>query len=85
MTTAINEKRYADATRVKQNLEQVQRDKAAKREKLNSEFQPRFFTSVTEPSGKPELTAYGKLTLKGLGEGKYGIDFLPEVGVDYDK
>jgi len=85
VTTAINEKRFGDATRIKQDLEQVQRDKAAKRKELSAEFQPRFFTSVTESSGKPELTAYGKLALKGLDEGKYGINFVPEPGVDAEK
>ncbi|KAJ9604152.1 hypothetical protein H2200_011675 [Cladophialophora chaetospira] len=82
VTTAINEKRYSDATRIKQDLEQAQRDKAAKREKLNTEFRPRFFTTVTESSGKPELTAYGKLALQGLDEGKYSINFMPEPGID---
>jgi oxysterol-binding protein-related protein 9/10/11 len=66
VTSAINEKRYADATRIKQDLEQAQRDKAAKRKELNAEFQPRFFTAVTEPSGKPELTEYGKDALLGM-------------------
>jgi oxysterol-binding protein-related protein 9/10/11 len=82
VTTAINEKRFSDATRTKQDLEQVQRDKAAKRKEINAEFQPRFFTKVTEPSGKPELTTLGKQTLKGLDEGKYGLEFVPEPGVD---
>ncbi|ETI25255.1 hypothetical protein G647_04630 [Cladophialophora carrionii CBS 160.54] len=82
VTTAINEKRFSDATRVKQDLEQAQRDKAAKRKELNVEFQPRFFTGVTESSGKPELTEYGKEVLKGMGEGKYGINFVPEPGID---
>jgi hypothetical protein len=82
VTTAINEKRFNDATRVKQDLEQAQRDKAAKRKELNVDFRPRFFTGVTEPSGKPELTEYGKEVLKRMGEGKYGIDFVPEPGID---
>lgn len=82
VTTAINEKRYGDATRIKQDLEQAQRDKAAKRQQQDVEYQPRFFTAVTEPSGKPELTAYGKETLKGLDEGSFGIKFVPEPGID---
>jgi oxysterol-binding protein-related protein 9/10/11 len=82
VTSAINEKRYTDATRVKQDLEQAQRDKAAKRLELKTEYQPRFFTKVTEQSGKPELTAYGKSTLKGLAEAKYGLEFVPEPGID---
>ncbi len=85
VTSAITEKRFSDATRVKQDLEQVQRDKETKRKELNAPFRPRFFTSVTESSGKPELTAYGKEALKGLDEGKYGISFMPEPGIDTDK
>ncbi|OQV10972.1 hypothetical protein CLAIMM_14887 [Cladophialophora immunda] len=84
VTTAINEKRYSDATRMKQDLEQAQRDKAAKRKDLNVEFQPRFFTSPTEPNGKPELTTYGKETLAGLEKKEYVIDFVPEPGIDAD-
>ena len=82
VTNAINEKRFSDATKVKQDLEQTQREKAAKREKLNREFQPRFFTKVTDPSGKPELTPFGMEALKGLSQARYGIKFLPEPGVD---
>ncbi|OAL30978.1 hypothetical protein AYO22_01273 [Fonsecaea multimorphosa] len=84
VTTAINEKRYSDATRMKQDLEQAQRDKAAKRKDLNVEFKPRFFTAPTEPNGKPELTKYGKDTLAGLEKKEYGIDFVPEPGIDAD-
>ncbi|KAH0845498.1 hypothetical protein AYO21_09595 [Fonsecaea monophora] len=84
VTTAINEKRYSDATRMKQDLEQAQRDKAAKRKDLNVEFKPRFFTSPTEPNGKPELTEYGKEVLAGLEKKEYGIDFVPEPGIDAD-
>lgn len=82
VTTAINDKRYSEATRLKQELEQAQRDKATKREKQNSEFKPRFFTTVTEPSGKPELTTYGKEALKGLDQGVYSMKFMPEPGIE---
>ena len=82
VTNAIHEKRFGDATRVKQELEQEQRDKAAKRQELKTEYRPRFFTNVTEPNGKPELTTYGKDTLKGLDEANYGIRYLVEPGVD---
>ncbi|EXJ95706.1 hypothetical protein A1O1_00829 [Capronia coronata CBS 617.96] len=82
VTVAINEKRYSDATRIKQELEQGQRDKAAKRKELNTEFKPRFFTAVTEPSGKPDLTAYGKVALDGLRRKDFKLDPLPEPGVD---
>jgi oxysterol-binding protein-related protein 9/10/11 len=82
VTSAITEKRFSDATRVKLELEQAQRDKAAKRKEMNTEYKPRFFTAVTDPSGKPELTEYGKQALKGLDEGNYKIPFVPEPGID---
>ncbi|KAK5454204.1 hypothetical protein LTS15_006204 [Exophiala xenobiotica] len=82
VTTAIAEKRFNDATRIKQDLEQAQRDKAARRTQVNAEFKPRFFTSVTEPNGKPELTEYGKGVLQGMDQKAYQIEHLPEPGVD---
>ncbi|KAJ9622227.1 hypothetical protein H2204_011575 [Knufia peltigerae] len=82
VTNAIQEKRYSDATRIKQDLEQAQRDKAAKRKELNVEFKPRFFTTVTEPNGKPELTEYGKATLDKMHKQTYQLEHIPELGVD---
>lgn len=82
VTTAINEKRYSDATRIKQDLEQAQRDKATKRKELNTEFKPRFFTAVTEPSGKPELSTYGRETLQGMDRQEFAIKMIPEPGID---
>jgi len=74
LTSAILEKRYSDATRIKQDIEQTQRDKAARRKQLNMEFKPRFFTTVTEPSGKPELTQEGHDVLKGMVEREYRLE-----------
>lgn len=82
VTNAILEKRFSDATRIKQDLEQAQRDKAAKRKEMNTEYIPRFFTAVTEPTGKPELTQYGKETLERLANKAYEIEHLPEPGID---
>lgn len=82
LTTAINDKRYSEATRIKQDIEQVQRDKAAKRKELNTEFTPRFFTAVTEPNGKPELTPFGKETLQGMDRKEFQIKHIPEPGLE---
>ncbi|KAI9873175.1 MAG: Oxysterol-binding protein- protein 9, partial [Watsoniomyces obsoletus] len=49
LSTAIQEKRYNDANRIKQVIEQNQRDKAAERKASNIEWRPRFFTEITEP------------------------------------
>ena len=82
VTIAILEKRFSDATRIKQDLEQAQRDKAAKRKELNLEYIPRFFTATTEPNGKPELTDYGKDTLDGMNKRQFHLEPVPEKGID---
>lgn len=82
VTIAIQEKRFSDATRIKQDLEQAQRDKAAKRKDLSAEFTPRFFTAVTEANGKPELSGYGKEALEGMEKKEFRLEPIPEPGVD---
>lgn len=66
VSDAINEKRYGDATTIKQDIEQRQRDIAAEREKEKKKFAPRFFKSATDPSGKPELTEEGRKALDDM-------------------
>ena len=66
VTQAIVTKQYSEATKLKQELEERQRDKAAERESRNEEWKPRFFTEPLKPNGRPELTEEGKLALKGL-------------------
>ena len=82
VTSAILEKRFGDATRIKQDLEQAQRDKATKRKELNVEFQPRFFTSATESSGKPDLNEEGRQVLDGMQKKAFHLDPKPEEGID---
>jgi hypothetical protein len=81
VTTAITEKRYNDATRIKQDLEQAQRDKAAKRQAQNIEYKPRFFTSVTEASGKPDLSDDGRQALDGMKNTSFRLEVKPEPGL----
>lgn len=66
MTQAIISKQYGQATKLKQELEERQRDKAAERESRNEEWKPRFFTEPLKPNGRPELTDEGRLALKRL-------------------
>lgn len=66
VTDSIVNKKFGDATRIKQELEQKQRDKAKSREEKNEPFSPRFFVEATTKSGKPELTDEGRTTLVGL-------------------
>lgn len=74
VTEAILEKRYGEATRCKQDIEERQRQKAAERKEKNEEWQPRFFTGAVTPLGKPELTEEGKQVLKGLHERNYKLE-----------
>lgn len=68
VTSAILNKQYAQATKLKQELEERQRVKAAERAERNEEWRPRFFEQAVTPDGKPELTEEGKKVLKGLQE-----------------
>jgi oxysterol-binding protein-related protein 9/10/11 len=66
LTAAIQEKRYADANKIKQDIEQRQREKVAERKGQNVEWKPRFFSQVAEEGGQPHLSEEGKLALEGL-------------------
>lgn len=74
VTEAILDRRYNDATRIKQDLEQKQRDKATEREKNNVTFEPRFFKVATDPSGRPELNAEGEKVLDDMQRLKFKIE-----------
>lgn len=64
VTEAIQEKRFNDANKLKQDLEQRQRDKAVERK--TQEWKPRFFTEVTETTGQPHLSQDGQLAMDGM-------------------
>ena len=66
LTTALLEKRYNDANKIKQTIEQNQRDKTAERKASNIEWKPRFFKEVTDPEGQPHLSEDGRQTIDGL-------------------
>lgn len=74
VTTAILSKQYGEATRVKQALEQGQRDKAEERKARNEEWKPRFFAGAVVPKGKPNLSEEGQAALQGLHEGHYRLN-----------
>lgn len=80
VTEAIVDKRYGDATNLKQQIEQRQRDKAAERDVRKAEWQPRFFTEQLGPRGKPELTQEGRNLLKGMQERNYHLEESGETG-----
>ncbi|ODH27737.1 hypothetical protein ACO22_04123 [Paracoccidioides brasiliensis] len=74
VTAAIGEKKYSLATKLKQELEENQRQLAAARKEMNEEWKPRFFTVPVASSGKPELTEEGERVLKGLHEGDFRLE-----------
>ena len=71
VSNAINGRNYNEATRVKQEVEQRQRDRAAEREKEKKVFKPRFFVNATDSSGRPELTEEGRQALNNM----QGLEF----------
>lgn len=74
VTAAILSKQYGEATRVKQALEQVQRDRAEERMARKEEWKPRFFADAVIPKGRPDLSEEGQAVLRGLQEGNYRIE-----------
>lgn len=74
VTAAILDKRYSQATKLKQELEERQRQKAAARKAKNEEWVPRFFTGVVTPPGRPELTEEGKQVLRAMHEGNFKLE-----------
>ena len=79
ITEAILAKQYSLATRLKQELEERQREKAAKRKARGETWTPRFFVHPFSPSGKPELTQEGKIALQKL----HDCNFYLEESKDY--
>ncbi|KAM0797246.1 oxysterol-binding protein-like protein [Usnea florida] len=73
VTRAIKGKQYAEATKLKQEIEERQRDKATQRQEKNEDWKPRFFTDAITANGKPDLTEDGKKALQGLQAEDYGL------------
>ena len=73
VTAAIKSKQYTEATKLKQEIEERQRDKATLRKEKNEEWRPRFFTEAVTADGKPDLTEEGKKALQGLQAEDYGL------------
>ncbi|KAL3470188.1 hypothetical protein BJX99DRAFT_239928 [Aspergillus californicus] len=73
VTEAITDKKYGQATKLKQEIEERQRQKAAERQTKNEEWKPRFFTGAVTPQGKPTLSEEGAVALEGLRNEKYEL------------
>lgn len=80
VTNAIVGRQYNQATTLKTEIEEKQRQKAAERKEANKEWQPRFFTGAVTPIGRPDLTADGEIALKGLHEENYKLEPNKEYG-----
>ena len=74
VTEAILDKRYSQATKLKVEIEDRQRQKAAERQEKNEEWKPRFFTGAVTPLGRPELSEEGAEVLKGLRNQQYQLE-----------
>lgn len=74
VTQAIVSRQYGAATKLKTELEERQRDKAAARKAQDEDWKPRFFTGSVTPVGKPELTEDGRMAMKGLEKGNYHLE-----------
>ncbi|KAL2862915.1 putative oxysterol binding protein (Orp8) [Aspergillus lucknowensis] len=73
VTEAILERKFSQATKLKQEIEERQREKAAERQANNQMWKPRFFTDAVTPLGKPTLSEEGVKVLEGLRDGKYTL------------
>ena len=80
VTEAILARQYSTATAKKQELEEAQRQKANQRQEKEKKWQPRFFTTVTESNGKPEVSEAGTAAVKGLHSGDYHLEEPQEYG-----
>ncbi|KAL4792311.1 hypothetical protein BDV19DRAFT_256753 [Aspergillus venezuelensis] len=74
VTEAILDKKYSQATKLKVEIEDRQRQKAAERQEKNEEWKPRFFTGAVTPLGKPALSDEGIKALEGLRAAEYQLE-----------
>ncbi|KAJ6132805.1 hypothetical protein N7471_008020 [Penicillium samsonianum] len=73
VTNAIVDKQFNQATKLKQDIEERQRQRAAERIEKGTEWNPRFFTGAVTPLGKPELTEEGQKVLEGIRSGEFAL------------
>ena len=73
VTKAIKSKQFTEATKLKTDLEERQREKAAKRKDNDEEWKPRFFIDPVTPNGRPDLSEEGKRALQGLQAEDYAL------------
>lgn len=74
VSEAIHAKDYGKATAAKQEIEENQRQKAARREEGDKAFKPRFFEDMHDRVGQPHLTDKGREALEKLAQGEYKLE-----------
>ena len=80
VTNAILDKRYGEATNLKHEIEERQRQKAAERKVNHEEWKPRFFVGAVTPLGKPELTGEGRYVLQQMHKNDYKLEESKVLG-----
>jgi len=80
VTEFIQGKQFAQATTRKQQLEEVQRQRAAERDAAGKKWHPRFFTTATEADGRAILSEDGKKVMDGLQKEDYALAEPQEYG-----
>ncbi|KAJ5116483.1 hypothetical protein N7456_000831 [Penicillium angulare] len=80
VTDAIVGKQFTEATKLKQDIEERQRQRAAERKEQDVEWKPRFFTGAVTPLGKPELTEEGEKVLQGIRDGQFALEESTVLG-----
>ena len=74
VTAAIKSKRFTEATKLKQELEERQREKATQRKERGVEWKPRFFREALTGDGRPELTEEGRRALEGMQREEFALE-----------
>ena len=74
VSEAIHAKDYSKATQIKQEIEELQRQKAAARIEEKKPFRPRFFENMNDRVGQPHLTKKEKEALEKLDKGEYKLE-----------
>ncbi|KAK4124588.1 hypothetical protein N657DRAFT_644829 [Parathielavia appendiculata] len=74
VTKAILSKQYSQATSVKQELEEAQREKARERERKGETWKPVFFEQAIDKAGKPSLTEKGREVLNRAQKGEWSLE-----------
>ncbi|EED14143.1 oxysterol binding protein (Orp8), putative [Talaromyces stipitatus ATCC 10500] len=74
VTSSILSKQFSQATKLKQEIEERQRSKAAEREATAQKWKPRFFTDAVTPLGRPDLTDEGRRALEKMFKGDFELE-----------